>query len=56
MMTLGLAAGMSGGHRSLTALLSHVMATFALGGRQADTGQHACYRRSRDPHQHDTEQ
>lgn len=56
MMTLGLAARMRSRHRSLTALLRHVMATLALGGRKADTGQYACDCRGRYPHQHDAEQ
>ena len=56
MVTLSLAARMTRRHRSLTALLSHVVATLALSGRKGPARKHACDSGTRHPHQHDAQQ
>ena len=56
MVTLSLAAGMTRRHSSLTALLSHVVATLALSWRKRRARKHACDSGTRHPHQHDAQQ
>ena len=56
MVTLTLAARMTRRHSSLTALLSHVVATLALSGRKRRARKHACDSGTRHPHQHDAQQ